>query len=456
MLKPNTLVALRNKLSHVTPNLTADYNARLASLTSLPNNVEDIASFHDYRRNLSIDLAKLKITDNQDSRAIIAMNLLEEASDEKISQLIGNSLPEDVSAKWTSKKSGADFVVQVYLEMNSMDLIRRAIHQHGTIKPKGYTYYTAAFRPTIEKEPIMPDDEKLDWAEGVLSHDFDDILEERLCDISITELDGEWYFDVVHGGSGEQGELINAKSEREDYVMQRPEYDTIVFNPTTGDLMMHLQAERKSVISCYLYVLSLIIFGVEDYWSKTKKFDLALFAQPVEVIKNKILQLGSLKDKNRNLLRVGLVEVSMSCNFSPTAEVGRTSTNRIKLSDTYCLTTKLQADKSFIPPDYSVDSVTLLFEYSKTTPGKAANKRITLRDMHQTPRGDMPLIGFKEWLIENKISLTGETLVERRKRFRDNPKLLEAKPKKSAREKQRPKLFEHYMSSNKRIPESRD
>lgn len=453
-LKPRSLVLLRQHFASMTSTIKAEPNEVLESLTTLPKTADDSRTFHDYRDAFGKELALLKITKEDDASVIIAMNILEEALEPKITTIIENSLPEDTSAKLTGKKSGADFVVQVYLEYKQLDLIRKAIHQHGTVKQKGYVYYTPAFRKTLNVDPVYPDDSKLDWAEGVLSHDFVQHLDEKLCDIALIELDGLWYFDVVHGGAGEQGELINDKSEREDYALQRPEYDTLVFNPKTGDLMMHLQNKRSKIAACYLHVLGQIIFGVENYWTKSQRFTTSPFTYPIEHIRNKVLQLGSLRDKNRRLLRVGLYALNLSKTYAPTAEVGRQRTSRRRLSDTYCLTTDRAPDDKLVDDDETIESADLLFEFADTDNG-LIKYHITIKPDQIIPKGNETLIGQQEWLLEIGVSLLGETLAQRRERFAKNPKLEEAVPRKQGWEKNRPLLFERAMSSHKRIPKQK-
>lgn len=453
-LKPRSLVLLRQHFASMTSNVKAEPNEVLESLTTLPKTSDHISLFHDYRNAFGKELALLKITKEEDASVIIAMNILEEAQDSQITTIIENSLPEDTSAKLTGKKTGADFVVQVYLEYKKLDLIRKAIHQHGTVKQKGYVYYTPAFRKTLNVNPLFPDDAKLDWAEGVLSHDFVQHLDEKLCDIALIELDGLWYFDIVHGGAGEQGELINDKSEREDYALQRPEYDTLVFNPKTGDLMMHLQNRRSKIAACYLHVLAQVIFGVEDYWTKSQRFTTAPFAQPIEYIRNKVLQLGSLRDKNRRLLRVGLYALNLSKTYAPTAEVGRERISRRKLSDTYCLTTGKAPDDTLVNEDETIESADLLFEFTDTNNG-IIKYHITIKPDQIIPKGNETLLGQQEWLLEIGVSLLGETLEQRRARFAKNPKLEESVPQKRGWERNRPLLFEQAMSSYKRIPKEK-
>ena len=136
-LKPRSLVLLRQHFATMTNTITGESNEVLESLTTLPKTVEDIREFHDYRDAFGKELALLKITKEDDAAVVIAMNILEEALEPKITTIIENSLPAETSAKLTGRKSGADFVVQVYLEFKKLDLIRKAIHQHGTVKQKG-------------------------------------------------------------------------------------------------------------------------------------------------------------------------------------------------------------------------------------------------------------------------------------------------------------------------------
>lgn len=453
-LKPRSLVLLRQHFATMTNTITGESNEVLESLTTLPKTVEDIREFHDYRDAFGKELALLKITKEDDAAVVIAMNILEEALEPKITTIIENSLPAETSAKLTGRKSGADFVVQVYLEFKKLDLIRKAIHQHGTVKQKGYVYYTPAFRESLKAIPVYPDDAKLDWAEGILSNDFVYYLDEKLCDISVIELDGLWYFDIVHGGAGEQGELINEKSEREDYALQRPEYDTMVFNPRTGDLMMHLQNKRNRIASCYLHVLGQVIFGVEDYWSKSERFTTSPFTKPVEYIRNKVLQLGSLRDKNPKLLRVGLYGINLVRTYAPTAEVGRVRKSTKKFRDSYCLTTGRAPEEKLVEEGDVLDSVDLLFEFASPE-NDVTPYHLTIKADQITPKGNSVLVGQQEWLLEVGISLLGETLEERRERYAKNPKLKEAVPKKIGREKNRPLLLERAMSSHKRIPKTK-
>ena len=448
-LKPRNLVLLRRHFAMMTSSVAGVENEMLELMSTLPLSAADRREFHSYREAFSEELSLLRLNRSEDAAVLIAMSLLEDAQAPHIATIIENCLPEGCSARLTSKKSGADFVVEVYLACGNLNLIRRAVHQYDTLKPKGYVYYTPAFRESLLARPVFPDDARLDWAEGVLSHDFVHYLDEKLCDIEVVELNGLWYFDVVHGGSGEQGELINERSEREDYALQRPEYDTLVFDPRTGDLMMHLQNRRSMIAACYLHVLGQIIFGVENYWAKCPKFTTSPFSQPVEYIRDKVLQLGSLRDKNPLLLRVGLYALNLSKTFAPTVAVGRQRTSRRKLSDTCCLTTDRAPEERLVEEDEVIESADLLFELGSPD-HSIVRYHLTIKSDQIIPGGNAVIEGLQDWLREVGLSLLGETLEQRRARLAKNPQ--EPLPKKRGWERSRPLLFERVMSSHKRLP----
>lgn len=449
-LSPYSVQGLRTKLSTITDTITApDAQWKAFSRTAdIPD--KDKHEFYEYRDEFGRELSRLKITNAKDSRAMIEINILEEAGDKELAHLVENSLPDGGHAKLGGKNTPSDFIVRVYLEQGNLDLMRKAIHRHGTTKPKGYVFYRPAYRPSIHAALRQPTDSSLNWAEGILEKDFEHYLHEKLCDIAYIELDGYWYFDVVHGGAGEQGEMINDKSEREDYAMQRPEYDTLVFNPKTGEMMTHLQYKRQNITSCYLHVFSQVLFGVEDYWTKSEQFNIHNFSQPVETIKEKLLARGSLEDKNPRLLRIGLQSLTLKQCFGPTAEYGHGRTATRKISDTYCLTSWKKPEETLVEPGETIESITLVFEFSDTK-GGTTRSSVTLRRNQSTPKGKMQVVGLNEWMRENGLALLGFTLEERRKRFEENPKLQESVPSKKGREKNRPTLLERAMTSNKRI-----
>lgn len=437
--------------------ITDDPNAPWESFSKFKELPDKIAGdFRDYREDFSKELSLLKITRPHDACVLIEMNILDDArSNTDIAGIVSNSLPENAKAKYTGSNSATDFIVRVYLELGNLDLIRKALHRYGTIKPKGYIFYTPAYRKSIEASPVYPDNAKLNWAEGVLEKDFEHFLDEKLCDISVIELEGNWYFDIVHGGAGEQGERINDKSEREDYAMQRPEYDTLVFNPRTGDLMTHLQTNRRHISACYLHVLSQIIFNEEDYWTKSDRFILGHFAKPIEKLKSDVLNLGILRDKNPRLQRISLLSLTMKAEYAPTAEIGHSRTATRKLSDSYCLTAGRQPEDVLPEKNEKIDSATLGFEFADYK-GKTCRNTLTLRSDQRTPKGKIKIEGLDEWLRENGLSLIGLTLEERRERFKKEPKLEQRRPAKRGWHKNRPILFERKMSSHKRKTPNED
>lgn len=448
-LKPCNLVRLRQKFAGMTGTVSGIGNGALESLTKIPETGELLSEFHEYRNGFAKELSLLRITKKEDAEVIIAMNLLDDAREPQVASIVSNNLPDGSNAKLSGKVTRADFVVQVYLEHSGAEMLRKALHQHGTVKQKGYVYYTPAFRETLNIPPVFPDDAKLDSAEGILSHDFEEYLDEKLCDISPINVDGKWYFDIVHGGYGEQGERINETSEREDYALQRPEYDTLIFDPLTGDLMIHMQSKRNKIAACYLHVLSMIIFGVEDYWIKKARFSTLPLCQPVEKIRRGVLRLGSLRDRNPGLLRVGLYALNLSETIAPIDVSGKPRIRRRKISDTYCLTEGMEPEEMLVRENEVIDSFDILFEL-KGDGDSTVNHHILIKPVQLTPKGNEVIVGLQEWLAEVGLSLVGETLEQRRKRFAENPGSAERLPKKRGREKNRSVLLERAMSSNKR------
>lgn len=417
---------------------------------------QELYLFRDYRDKLGKEIAKLSLNEDDDISVLVTLYKLEEAaSDEKTVNILEQSLPEDFKASRT--ESGPfDFVTRVFLEAGNTDLIKKAIHVRGVVKPKSYKYFVPAYRASLACPLIKPDDAGLDRAEGILQGDFAELLKSKLCELSFTEgEDDKWYFDVIHSGNVQQGEKDGGHEQRLEYMFKGVEYDTIVFDKKTGDLMIHLQQERTTIRDSYLHTLSYLLFNCEDYWSKTKKYDLTPLSAPRATLKKTVLQLGTLEDKNPKLLSVGLTKVSLSKTIQPNAELGKPANSSMIRSNSACLTHELAEGESLEANDYKIQSAILTFFFSHK--GKEPLRlNITLSADGRNIRGGAEIAGLDDWLREVNLTRLGESLEERRAAFLAHPDREEAKPKKTKHSKRRMLLFEQCASSYRRIPKPKD
>ncbi len=456
-LAPRTLVLLRSWIAKRAKDVHAEANESLAKMYALPGTKEWSKELNEYRNRFLSELGSLNINAPQEGHVIICLARLEEASEaEAIIVTIEEILGQDVSVK-KGKSSRQDYVTRVFLELNpnderaALEIIRLAIHKYGTTKQKAYTYYVPAMRDSILLPPQKPDQFALDRAVAVLAEDFKEIYASAFCDIAFTEdEDGKkWYFDVAHGGSSEQGEKLDEKDSRVDYLMQVIEYDTLVFNLITGDLSIHMSEKRSLVLDSYRYTLSSILFGVETYWSSAGKFTLASFYAPKDVLKKTVLHLGSLADKNPRLLRIGLSSIRAVKELPPSAE-SRTSKGSITLTNSECLTLQMEDGKSIVEDGYSIESVGLRFVFAGTKNGETNSVPFTLKADSNSVRGKIRINGLDEWIEENHLCIMSATLEERRESFKKRQESPEPIPKKSKRDKARAILLDRIPSPQER------
>ncbi len=456
-LAPRTLVLLRSWIAKRAKDVDEEPNAYLAEMRSIPIMKEAIAEFHDYRNRFLSDLTKLNLNAPQEGHVIICLTHLEEASSaEAIIVNIEELLGEDA----TVKKAGtpcADYVTRVLLELNpndeseALEIIRLAIHKYGTTKQKAYTFYVPAMRESILLAPQKPDQFALDRAVAVLAEDFKEIYASPFCDISFTEdEDGmKWYFDVAHAGSSEQGEKLDEKDSRVDYLMQVIEYDTLMFNLTTGDLSIHMNEKRPKVLNSYRYTLSSILFGVETYWSDAGKFTLNPFYAPKDMLKKTVLHLGSLADKNPRLLRIGLSSIR-AVKEVPTSAEAKASKGCMTLTNSECLTLQMEDGKSIVEDGYSIESVGLRFVFAGTKNGETNSVPFSLKANSRSVRNNIRINGLDEWIDEKHLCAVGASLEERRELFKKRRNNPEPMPRKSKRDKARTILLDRIPSPQER------
>lgn len=225
----------------------------------------------DFRRAFRDALFNLKLVDDENKDVIVQATL--------IAMLInadGADYLADIIKTPRGNYSSGDFIVIEYLK-NGVDNLRIALRAIDARKPKSYHYYVPKsdlfLNCAVPREPSL---KLIAVVQDYLSKYFEKEYKSALCDIAIGRVDNLFYLDISHAGPFIHGEQVEPESTKvADYVVQPVVYDTLIFDLVCGDLRVHMDSSRKSVVDEYIKVVGELFFENDAFWGDGDKYTLA-------------------------------------------------------------------------------------------------------------------------------------------------------------------------------------
>lgn len=292
--------------------------------------------------------------------------------------------------------SQGDFIVIQYLK-NGIENLRIALRAVDARKPKSYYYYVPKIDLFLEHvEPREPSMARINVMQAYLSVYFEKEYKSTLCDIATGRVDNLFYLDISHAGPCIHGEQVEpATAKVGDYVVQPVVYDTLIFDLTCGDLRVHMDSTRKSVIDEYIKVIGELFFENEEFWGDGDKYTLS----PLEVAKG--LDVKRLLNLENARQYIKMPDSELSSLQLRRLVYSKTDSRDKKVKMTHssedCISTDLEDDERLLPIEYSLDSVMFSISFEGHV-GKSRSLNMNVHKNRRSYEGNEGCDGLDEWL----------------------------------------------------------